>query len=82
MKKAAIKWTKPYFGIRHIDNIPRSHQITVTELSNGKAEAFLLHLHGITPYTRVKTFFGELTLVISTAEKWAKEMDFSATGRR
>ncbi len=46
-------WSKPYYGVQHLLGVPRSHQITVNDYGTF-SEVYMLHLHGMTPFTDVR----------------------------
>jgi hypothetical protein len=71
--KITIVWSKPYFGVQHILNAPRSHQITVTDRGEF-AEVYMLYLHGAHPFTATKEAHGTLDAMIAKGEEWAQEL--------
>lgn len=51
------RWTKPYYGVPHLEGLKHGYQITIIE--NGSLiEATVLHRHSDKPFTPVaeKTF--------------------------
>lgn len=75
------KWSKPYYGIEHRLDIPKSHQITMN--CNGpKARVYMLYLHGNSPFTTVKEFIGTRSECERTADEWAASLASSPNWRK
>jgi len=67
-------WSKPHFGVQHLLDVPRSHQITVNDYGTF-SEVFMLHLHGLTPFTDVRREHHDSPVLARAAgEKWARDL--------
>lgn len=68
------EWTEPYYGVSHLSNIPKSHQITVTEHVMCTT-VYMLHRHGPHPFTAVKKAVAKtVDEAKQVAEAWAEEL--------
>lgn len=66
------KWSKPYFGVFHAKNCPKSHQITMNAHGGDRYRVYLLHLQGDKPFTPVNETQGTLAECEKAAAKWLK----------
>ena len=71
----SLKWTKPYFGVSHLDFWPdkMNYQITLTEYSCF-TEGYILFLKSNTPFTPIFEIMGDLDFVKKEPEKKTKQI--------
>ncbi len=70
-----MNWTKPYFGVQHLQCLPKRWQITVADY-NTFAEVTVFDLNSDKPFSSAvtKDFFGSFPkLPIEEARAWAEE---------
>jgi hypothetical protein len=66
--KSPPQWTTPYCGVRHLQNAPSTHQITVVD-RGAFAEAYVLSLRGHHTFTPVAEGTFE---TVYEAQRWAQ----------
>ena len=47
-----MTWTKPYYGVQHLDGVSKAYQLTVTDHGSFSI-GYVLHRHSDTPFTAV-----------------------------
>lgn len=51
--RAADRWTPPFYGVQHMRDVPRSHQITLED-HDTFVRVYCLALHSSHPFTPVE----------------------------
>ncbi len=64
-----MRWTKPYCGLEHDADMPRTHQITMQTFGTF-CTVTLLHLAGLHPFTPQAEATGTREECVSIAEGW------------
>lgn len=67
-----MTWTKPYYGVSHLVDCPKSHQVTMTSFT-AFTEVCVISLHSDTPFTgaREELFIGDDAT--KKAQAWGEE---------
>ena len=69
-----LEWTKVYHGLSHLNGIPDSHQITMTDLGSCVA-VYMLHRQGAHPFTAMKEAVAPtVDEAKKIAESWAESL--------
>lgn len=73
MKRKApiLTFTPSFHGVQHLDGIPKRYQITMTTLSNGKADGYIADKENH-PFTRARECYGSVRYVRSQCRKWGR----------
>ncbi len=71
-----MKWTKCYYGVRHLRGVTFGFQITLTEILGKyvEAEVCLFNLKTRQGFTPVSQFSGTLNRCKAQGEAWAKTL--------
>ena len=68
------EWTTPYFGVTHIENCPKSHQITMNLYDDGMAKVYLIKFGSYEPFKGATVFYGAEPEARKKGETWLNEL--------
>jgi len=69
-----FEWTRVYFGVTHIKNIPKRYQITVSDIQSNLPRAYMLDRESDMVFNEIREYFGTLENCKFIAEEWADQI--------
>lgn len=68
-----FEWTRFWFNISHIKNIPKRYQITINKWDNGYASVYFIDRE-VAAFTDVKEYQGTIDNCKRKGEEWATKI--------